>query len=247
MCIVFVLLYRFCTISAVTRIDFIGVSRGTRLVLVVAMIRETLEMIPVAILLAVILAFGAQSQRARSISMERDIPRGPVMPLFTVAGEEESCAIELHTGAHGWKETGSPSEEPSPALGRSAGPGLFLDWNASAPGVPVFTSADVMRSRSGPPDGAAPALSASTPTTTGNSIAATGGSEATVRDSSGLVRLNCVDAKTLLAIPGIGPARARTVVDRRPPGGYRSWTEIDALPGFGEGTVMMMKLHAVLD
>jgi hypothetical protein len=201
------------------------------------MIRETLEMIPVAILLAVILAFGAESGRMRSLRLDRVIDAKGVAPLLAVAAVNESAPIAgrgsriLDGDSARTPAAVPPSEEPSPALVRGAGPGLFIDWKTRHAGVPAFTSADIPRSgRPARAENSSPYEETSEP-----------------HDPGSLIRINHANADALTRIPGIGPARAQAVLDRRPRGGYRNWAEIDALPGFGDGTVMMMKLHAVLD
>lgn len=58
--------------------------------------------------------------------------------------------------------------------------------------------------------------------------------------------LNSAREEDLLRIPGIGPGRARLIIENRPPKGYRSWKEIAHLPGIGRQTLELIRSHAVL-
>lgn len=105
------------------------------------------------------------------------------------------------------------------AVEKSAG---FLERRTFRSDVPYFTNADIPAARR-------PGLS-----------------EQKAAPKAGGLSINTADLTALTKIPGIGPAKAAQILKARPAQGYKNWEEIDALPGFGRGTISMMQLHADL-
>ena len=66
-------------------------------------------------------------------------------------------------------------------------------------------------------------------------------------DGKRLVSLNRATLGELKSIPGVGPVKAQALIERRTRDGYKSWAEIDQVPGIGAGMIATMQLHATLD
>jgi len=171
------------------------------------MIKDTLEMIPVAIIMAILLFFGVSSGSKRLPSVASVSPACPTLTIPT----PRPAPIEILPTV---KEIDAPKEQESHTD--------FLNRRTFRSDVPYFTNADIPTARR-------PVLTEqeSTPKTRQLSI-------------------NKADLKSLTKIPGIGPTKAAQIIKARPTQGYKNWEEIDALPGFGSGTISMMQLHAEL-
>ena len=60
------------------------------------------------------------------------------------------------------------------------------------------------------------------------------------------VKLNAVSEQELTALPGVGPSLAKALVTARGErGGFKSWDEVDAVPGVGP--VKLTMLQSVLE
>lgn len=223
------------------------------------MLRDTLEMVPVALVLAIVLGFGARPSRP-----------APTPYLAAESITASSLRLQNATGSllHGRASGGHRASPPPPfepgraELGQSenardaerSAANSFLPRRSFDPSVPYFTAADI-RSVSTPTIGS-DRLIRPQPTSATCSTAyetpRTGAKPTEEGESSGglqrpRVDINKAGASELTRIPGIGGTRARILIESRPPQGYRTWTEIDMLPGFGPGTLGMLQRHGALE
>ncbi|MCC5877598.1 MAG: ComEA family DNA-binding protein [Candidatus Sumerlaeia bacterium] len=64
----------------------------------------------------------------------------------------------------------------------------------------------------------------------------------------GLVEMNSADATTLMALPGIGPARAQAILDERDRGGaFRDLADLERVPGIGPKTVQRLSTYITIE
>lgn len=168
------------------------------------MIKETLEMIPVAVIMAILLFFGVSS----GLKKQAVAAIAPACPSLAIpVAQPAPIEIMPHKAVEGAQER----------------PADFLERRTFRSDVPYFTNADIpVTSRPAPVE-----------------------QKASPADADRL-SINKADLKSLTKIPGIGPTKAAQILKARPAQGYKSWEEIDALPGFGSGTISMMQLHADL-
>jgi competence protein ComEA len=62
------------------------------------------------------------------------------------------------------------------------------------------------------------------------------------------LNLNRANAEELAAIDGVGPALARAIVEQREKkGGFKSWEEVDQVPGVGPARLDGLKAVATLE
>lgn len=63
----------------------------------------------------------------------------------------------------------------------------------------------------------------------------------------GLLDLNRVSEADLSLLPGVGPSLARTIVQaRQQQGGFRSWEDVDQIPGVGAAKIELLRSHTEL-
>lgn len=193
------------------------------------MLKETLETVPVALLMTLVLWYGVET--GRSPEPRRPTP-GRLVVITGIPSEPTPCSTSVS-----FRES---FDSISVAADRRAGlasrdrsaPRLFMTFKTAGAGVPRFTAEDIEQhtalTRRRASVEADRRQEPAHPVERGPSL-----SNATLED--------------LTKIPGIGPLKAMTILERRPPGGFCDWAEIDALPGFGRGTIEMLKLHIGLN
>lgn len=226
------------------------------------MIRDTLEMVPVAVVLAVVLSFGVRPSHRQAASLSSNI--ADLSQGQTTALGRSTSRVTGPVTPHGsdGKDSSTPGARTSPAMvqvetqANSSVPIIFMPRRSQDPEVPFFTSAD-LPARSGASHTSSGmawrALPRSTPST--STARAQYGSavyqEPTSADRS--VRghrktvINQAQLEELVRIPGIGRSRAEMIISQRPAEGYSGWEQIDALPGFGPGTIGALMQHADLN
>ncbi len=216
------------------------------LVLQKSMIRDTLEMVPVAIVLAVVLSFGVRPAHRPStvlpsgtVSATRAVESLASSLIFSPTPSSDTDSVATpHSG-----DGGAAVEQDLTAIDNvTAVSRTFLPRRSMASDVPYYTAADL-------PPSPAPAR-VSSPGSTTSPTATPVGVGADVSSSRGpasKLGLNTCRLEDLVRVPGIGRSRAQLILDQRPPAGYTSWTQVDALPGFGPGTLGTLMQHAVLD
>lgn len=60
--------------------------------------------------------------------------------------------------------------------------------------------------------------------------------------------LNRASEVDLALIPGVGPSLAKALVERRTQlGGFRSWEDVDGIPGVGAAKIELLRSHAQLN
>jgi competence protein ComEA len=65
--------------------------------------------------------------------------------------------------------------------------------------------------------------------------------------AGGKIDLNAASENDLAQVPGIGPSLAKALVDERVRlGSFKSWDEVDAVPGIGEAKLASLKAAADL-
>lgn len=75
--------------------------------------------------------------------------------------------------------------------------------------------------------------------------AARGGSEAKL---VGVVNVNTASEAELERLPGVGPAKARAIVEhRKKSGGFRSVDDLVEVPGIGEKALARLRPHVTVD
>jgi hypothetical protein len=204
------------------------------------MFRDTLEMIPVAIIMTLILSFGMRTGRVPTLPGRpaplaiRATAAEPVLP--SLGGETRRTSEAMNaTSAVG--ERASDGEAATVASEMT--PRLFIERIPARNGVPFYTSRDIaaFQREHGRRHVAKNA---------GHRV-----DDVARRPAAGagkrLVALNHASLGELRRIPGVGPVKAQALIDRRPRGGYKSWQEIDRVPGIGAGMIATMQLHATLD
>lgn len=208
------------------------------------MLRDTLEMIPVAIILALILGFGMRPNRAPQATMRAVQALTVTAPTLDQPWKDANTAFSSRhgisnidsEGATGVQEksddripSGKGSQELSPRTVSSA---IFIPLHTPRSDVPFFTSRDITSgagaSRQPPPHNEA-----------------SGSSES--RSERLRLSVNQANVEELTRLPGLGHARAAMLVNLRPVNGYQTWEEVDALPGFGEATMDAMQRFASLN
>lgn len=250
-----------------------------------AMLRDTLEMVPVALVLAIVVGFGARPARPAQTA---SLATGSV--AVSALQIQNATAALLHGRDSGNHQASSPPTTQFDQAGHTRDTGQdsarsFLPRRSFDPSVPYFTSDDIRsfsRSTSGPerqmlsPAPATPAVpiredpfvpeavinrSVAHPAarTSVDEIPRTR-AETTEKGEIGnrlhesgnrlqrpRIDINRAGPAELTRIPGIGGMRARILFESRPPQGYKTWTEIDMLPGFGPGTIEMLQNHGTLE
>lgn len=204
------------------------------------MLRDTLEMVPVALVLAVVLGFGARPARPGANAALSAEPAGSsalslqsaaaALSAGTVLRDRSSSTLPRADTTHG-EDRRHADDLASPR---------FLPRRSFDPSVPYFTTEDVL----GQARTARPAVPGGAP---GDGV-----KPATTPSPEGGQSLHRVDINNagvadLTRIPSIGGMRARVLIESRPRMGYRSWAEIDRLPGFGPGTLDMLRRHGALE
>jgi competence ComEA-like helix-hairpin-helix protein len=66
------------------------------------------------------------------------------------------------------------------------------------------------------------------------------------RSTTARVDVNTADAATLRALPGIGPALARRIIETRRAGPFRSVDDLQRVPGIGPATVERLRRRAIV-
>lgn len=212
------------------------------------MMKESLEMMPVALIMAFTLYFGAAASRpsriqqnttpssftaiATSPSTVASNMRDHGVASSHTAGDSATEIVTIFGRLLDEEETAKHEAPPIP-IHRE-----FINRKTPVDGVPYFTSEDIH-----PSDPTAATRVNLAPA----AKPAQGGAAALLTASDGKIRINEADANTLMRIPGIGRTRATTLLTARPGSGFRDWSEIDKLPGFGVSTIEMMKMYANLD
>lgn len=196
------------------------------------MLRDTLEMIPIAVIMTVIFSFGIRSERVPALE---PYTRGA---RSTSAADRDTAASDNNTVQSMTETRAIATAVPDPPLEASAPDSrtqLFVERSSwQRPGVPFFCTADVVAMREQEPErsrAAAPLVGATNATSSGGAK----------------IVINTADQAMLQKLPGIGPTRAQAILGQRPATGFRTWDELDAVPGIGPGTLAMIRLHAVLN
>ena len=111
------------------------------------------------------------------------------------------------------------------------------------PGVgPGMLAVLTGRVRFGPAPGNAPASESAASPRISDSYGA-----ATLRSAGTLVDLNSASEAELVALPGIGPARARSILAyRREKGPFAVVSELGRVPGFSQGLVARLKVLVIV-
>lgn len=173
-------------------------------------------MIPVAIILAVIVGYGAK-QGIGSENINLGVSRG----TEALADRQEALLgdkvrrNETSTVTAGVAIANGPTEFPE-----------FISRKKFSQDVPYYTTADVMRA---------------------NGKTAPEAQKTDKSPQDGVIIINEASPEVLEKIPGIGETKALMIAHRRPTNGYRSWEELDALPGIGPATIKVMQEHAELE
>ena len=107
------------------------------------MFRDTLEMIPVAIIMTLILSFGMRTGRVPALS-----PRPAPLAIRASVAESSRPSLGISTsGAENASSSGAEtSREGAPATASEMAPRLFIDRIPARNGVPFYTSRDIARS-----------------------------------------------------------------------------------------------------
>ncbi len=199
------------------------------------MIREIAETLPVAAVMALVVAFGLKTGRSSAL---RETAPGHIT-MQSVTGLQSTLRGRQAVIA-GEESARADAKPPSESCGQeTSGDEItrrdrFIERvpDSVKDGVPFFTVRDL--EPRGTPGRA----------TGGNGKNPSNGGAISTPDR---LSINDATADELETIPGIGSHRAGILVSNRPRDGYRNWDEIDRLPGFGRGTIEMLKLNAVLE
>lgn len=219
--------------------------------LLIAMYKQTLEILPLAILLTVIMSFGAKSAQfgaqsaiakgressEYSISSSKikeisDYLAGPIETRWSRVPLIETLPMDTDAET----PTGDHSE-----IVEKTQPKLFIDRPPVNRSLPYFTSRDIAKRF---------------PRLSGNRKGRFVGDEGDLAERSAVtsnrkgddkIRLNSADGEALERIPGIGPSKAGMILSRRPANGFSNWEELLDVPGIGPSTLATIQIHAVLD
>lgn len=173
------------------------------------MMKDTLEMIPIAVIMAIVLFFGIRSAENH---------KAPTAPALSCPITNFSQPVASISPTMFDTET---EEAPPIKVEYSAQPATFIERRSNRPDVPYFTSHDL------PPSQVRAAA-------------------VRPQSRSGRIRINTASREDLMKIPGIGGTKAASLISARPAAGFKTWNEVDAVPGFGTSTITMLKLHADL-
>lgn len=200
------------------------------------MFRDTLEMIPVAIIMTLILSFGMRTGRAPTFSHRPPPAAALGAAILATPGP---AAVACRGDGGGAAVAAADDAE----IEAAAPPPLFIERLPRTAGVPFYTSRDIIAFQR---EHGRTSLAAAV-----NRPARRPPAEHEPRPAPNSARrrvaLNRATLGELRLIPGIGPVKAQALIERRPQEGYKSWQELDLVPGIGAGMIATMKIHATLD